>query len=387
MKTEQPPKWIYNLLFLMMLSSSFVLIEPSAYDFLMLLIVCCGLFFSLMRFPNHVFIPIIILLFFLIFQFISLLFAKETNISLNYLAITSYLIISWFVLVGMGQRLEISFLHVVMNGYLISAVISAVIGILAYFHLIPLNDFFVMYGRAKAFFKDPNVFGPFLIMPALYAFSLIEREELTKFKKLYVFVFLLLLTAIFVSFSRAAWGNWTLSLIFYFLLTKRELFRKRLKTIIGLSILSTPVLAWLTQSPYVVELFRARLSMQGYDESRFATQKEALTTGLKNPFGIGPGQSEYFFQMAPHSLYARIIIENGIWSVVLFISFIFFSIQKAYQSYKQSIDESAVYFLIICTSLIGLTFNSLFIDTLHWRHFWLLLALAWCAPQKRGDDG
>ncbi len=136
-----------------------------------------------------------------------------------------------------------------------------------------------------------------------------------------------------------------------------------------------------------MELFQSRLSFQGYDESRFSTQKEAFIVGLKNPLGIGPGQSEYIFQIAPHSLYARIITENGILSLVLFIFFLSISIRKAFQSYKQSYDEISVYFLIICASLIGLTFNSVFIDTLHWRHFWLILALSWCAPLKRRDDG
>lgn len=387
MMTEQPPKWIYKLLFLMMLSSSFVLIEPSPYDFLMLLIVCCSLFFSLMRFSNNVFVPITIILFFLIFQFISLLFAKETNIALNYLTITSYLIISWFVLVGMGQRLGISFLRVVMNGYLISAVISAVIGILAYFQLILLNDSFVMYGRAKAFFKDPNVFGPFLIMPSLYVISLFEKEQVSKYKKItYALIFLTLLTAILVSFSRAAWGNWTISILIYFILTKKEFLQRKFKTIVTLGVLCIPILIWITQSEFVEKLFQSRLSIQGYDESRFGTQKTALLTGLQNPFGIGPGQSENMFQMAPHSLYARILTENGILSVLLFVFILVISMSKAFKSYKQSFDESAAYFLVICASLIGLAFNSIFIDTLHWRHFWLLLALAWCAPRQRGVD-
>ncbi len=34
-------------------------------------------------------------------------------------------------------------------------------------------------------------------------------------------------------------------------------------------------------------------------------------------------------------------------------------------------------YFVIFASLIGLAFNSFFVDTLHWRHFWLLLALAW----------
>jgi O-antigen ligase len=385
---EQTPKWIVNLLLFMMISSSFVLVEPSPYDFLMLMIVCYGLFFFLVSFPQKVFIPLIVMLFFLILQFFSLLFANDTQGSLVYFAITTYLMVSWFVLVGIGQRLKTFLLQVVMNGYLISAVLSAAIGILAYFRLIPYSELFLMFGRAKAFFKDPNVFGPFLIMPALYACSLFEKEQLSKFKKVvHAFSFLLLLTGIFVSFSRAAWGSFVISFMIYFLLTKRGLLKNRFKNGISLAIVSIPLLVWLAQSPFVVKLFKSRLSMQGYDESRFETQKEAFLTGLSNPFGIGPGQSELTFQIAPHSLYARIITENGILSILLFTFFLLLSIHRAYKSYKQSIDESAIYFLLICASLIGLTFNSIFIDTLHWRHFWLLLALAWCAPLKRGDDG
>ena len=386
--TERTPKWMIQLVYVTMLSSSFVLIEPSPYDFLMVLIIGCAFIFFLVRFPQVVFLPLIIMLLFLIFQLISLLFAKEVNGSLSYLAITIYLMISWLVIVGVGQVLKTSLLVVIMNSYMVSGVVAASVGILAYFGFIPFSDSLLMFGRAKAFFKDPNVFGPFLIVPALYAFSLFEKESSSKYKKIaYSLIFLLLLTAIFVCFSRAAWGNLVISFFIYFLFTKRELLQRRLKTSISLSILSIPVLVWLAQSPFVKVLFQSRLSLQRYDASRFSTQKEAFLMGLKNPLGIGPGQSEYTFQIAPHSLYARIITENGLISIVLFIFLLCISIYRAFQTYKQSYGDSALYFLIICASLIGLAFNSLFIDTLHWRHFWLILALSWCAPLERRDDG
>ncbi|WP_019415899.1 O-antigen ligase [Paenisporosarcina sp. TG20] len=386
--TERLPIWIFHLLFFMMLSSSFVLIEPSPYDFLMLLVVCSSLFFFLTSFTQNVFIPVIVMMMFLIFQFVSLLFAVNMILSIYYLTITIYLIISWFVLVGIGQKLKTPLLRVVMNGYLISAVISALIGLFAFFHFIPNSDTFLMYGRAKAFFKDPNVFGPFLVLPSLYALSLFEKEQVSKFKKtIYTITLLILLTAILVSFSRAAWGNWFLSFFIYFLFTKKEVLQRKFKTTVTLGVLCIPVLIWLAQSQLVERLFQSRLKLQGYDESRFDTQKIALLTGLRNPFGIGPGQSEYTFQMSPHSLYARILTENGILSILLFVFILFISMNKAFQSYKQSIDDSAAYFLVICASLVGLSFNSFFIDTLHWRHFWLVLALAWCAPRQRGDDG
>lgn len=377
-----------HLVFFMMLSSSFVLIEPSPYDFLMLLIVGSGLFLSLVSFPRTVFIPLIVMLIFLVFQLISLLLAKDMMVSIAYLAITIYLMISWMALVGLGNKLKVSLLRITMKGYFVSAVISAVIGVLAYFQFFPNSEMLLMFGRAKAFFKDPNVFGPFLIMPSLYALSLFEKQQSSVVKKaIYALSFLLLLTAIFVCFSRAAWGNWVISFFIYFLLTKQEVVMRRIKTFISLGVLCIPVLVWLAQSSFVKNLFQSRLSLQGYDDSRFATQKEAFLTGLRNPFGIGPGQSESTFQIAPHSLYARIITENGILSLLLFLLLLFISIHRAYQTFKQSIGDSAVYFSVICASLMGLSFNSFFIDTLHWRHFWLLLALAWCAPQYRGDDG
>lgn len=385
---ERTPSWISNLIFFMMLSSSFVLIEPSPYDFFMLLVVGSSLIFGFMHFEREVFIPLIVLLLLLIFQIISVLFAKEIYISISYLVITIYLMISWVAMVGIGQRFKTSFLSIIINGYLVSAVLSALIGISAYFGLLPESNMLLMYGRAKAFFKDPNVFGPFLVLPSLFALILYEKERSFRLKKvIFALLFIILLTGVFVSFSRAAWGNWILSFSIYFVLTKQEILIKRITTIISLGLISIPIMMWLANSAFVEELFKSRLSFQGYDDSRFAIQKEAIITGLKNPMGIGPGQSELTFQIAPHSLYARLITENGIISLLLFLFFLFISIHQSYKSYKLSIDQYSLYFSVICASLIGLSFNSFFIDTLHWRHFWLLLVLAWCVPRQRGEYG
>ena len=49
-----------------------------------------------------------------------------------------------------------------------AAVLSALLGTLGYLGSCPGADLFTRYGRAKALFNDPNVFGPFLILPAMY---------------------------------------------------------------------------------------------------------------------------------------------------------------------------------------------------------------------------
>ncbi len=58
-------------------------------------------------------------------------------------------------------------IRLVEKAYIAGAVAVSLVGILGYFRLLPDSDMFLLYGRARATFKDPNVFGPFLILPSL----------------------------------------------------------------------------------------------------------------------------------------------------------------------------------------------------------------------------
>ena len=52
--------------------------------------------------------------------------------------------------------------------YVLTATVISLAGIAGYFSLFPhAHDLFATYDRALGAFKDPNVFGPFLIWPAL----------------------------------------------------------------------------------------------------------------------------------------------------------------------------------------------------------------------------
>ena len=56
-----------------------------------------------------------------------------------------------------------------MRGCMIAGVIAAFAGVAAYFKLIPGSAEFLLYDRARGTFKDPNVFGAFLILPVASA--------------------------------------------------------------------------------------------------------------------------------------------------------------------------------------------------------------------------
>lgn len=371
-------KWLVYYLFLTLVVSSFVVIEPALYDLLMFLIILVCFLFSFYRFTRDLIFPLVIVCIFLISNLLSLFLQNEIWVSLLFGGITFYLALTWIGLIGMGPYLKPLALQFIVKGYLFSACFASLIGIFAYFDLLPSSEQYLMYDRAKAFFKDPNVFGPFLVMPALFAISRMEIREISVAKKtLYFIIFMLLTSGIVISFSRAAWANYAISLSIYLILFKKADLRKRLKTLFILLLVGFPVLLYFTQLPLVENLLASRLSYQNYDESRFDTQKAAFLAGLSHPFGIGPGQSDIVFRYSPHSLYMRLFSENGVVGLFSFVLFVLISMRRSFLSYWSTNNNSSVLFLIIFASLVGLAFNSFFVDTLHWRHFWLLLAFAW----------
>lgn len=371
-------KWIHIYLFFTMCMSSFVLIEPSPSDLLMIVLIIGCFVYGFYTVSEETVFPFVVISVFLISNLISLFFVREIFTAIRYSGITFYLAVTWACFVSLGHYFKLSLLQIISKGYLISAVLTVLIGILAYFNMIPMSENFLMFGRVKSTFKDPNVFGPFLVMPALFAISLVELDGIKVSGKVISFsCFLLLLSGIILSFSRAAWGNFALSFILYIIIVKREFLLRRLKTIIIIMIIGLPFIIYFIQAPIIQDLLASRLMIKNYDSDRFDTQREAIETGLLNPLGIGPGHSELVFQYAPHSLYARIFTENGLIGVVSFILFFVFSMYKSFKSYWQSVGEYSVLFIVIFVSLCGLAFNSFFIDTLHWRHLWIILALAY----------
>ncbi|MBE1557081.1 O-antigen ligase family protein [Sporosarcina limicola] len=386
--TESKHRWLTYYLFVTLAISSIVSFEPSPYDLFMIVVVLLGFLFSLYIFTRETVFPLLVVCIFLLTNLLSLFFVKELGVSLKFTGITFYLAITWIGLMGLGHHLKQTDLQFIMKGYLFSALFAASIGILSYLHLLPGSEKYLMFGRAKAFFKDPNVFGPFLVMPALFALSMIEiRKNTAVVKSFYFIVFLILTVGVVLSFSRAAWGNFIISLIIYLFIYKKEVIRKRFKTVLLLLLIGVPSILYFIQTPAVEDLLISRLSYQNYDNDRFDTQKAALLNGLKNPFGIGGGQSEIAFQYSPHSLYARVFTENGI--VGLLSLFVLFScsLHKSHQHFWRIKDQSSALYLVIFASLVGLAFNSFFIDTLHWRYLWLVLALAWIpsSNKKQGE--
>lgn len=355
--------------------SAMVLVEPAPYDLFLLSVIVLAVFFRYIHFRSLHFWPLLCLLIFLLINLLTGYFLADMTIGIRYFLITCYLIVTWVGLSGMSNHAGPYMLPIIFKGYTIAAVCSVLLGTVAYMGSMPQLDFLLQFGRVQGFFKDPNVFGPFLVPPTLYClWRSTEYGAFSKKGSIYFLGFLLLVLGILLSFSRAAWGNLFIAGMVYYLFVKNHSM-KRLKITLVLIAFVIPVLYFLITSPQINSLFQNRLGMQGYDDSRFQNQLAALDHLFLYPFGFGPGQSEVLLQISTHSLYVRLLFETGLLGLLLFIGFYLLCTIRAFHVMRKVPIAYQGYFVIMIAALVGILFNSFFIDTLHWRHLWLLFAL------------
>ena len=104
--------------------------------------------------------------------------------------------------------------QLLVRAYVAAAVASAVIGVLALLGVLPGAELLTESDRGRALFQDPNVFGPFLIPPALILVEEIVRPRLLSARLATKAALLaILLVGVLFSYSRGAWLNLALALV------------------------------------------------------------------------------------------------------------------------------------------------------------------------------
>jgi hypothetical protein len=127
---------------------------------------------------------------------------------------------------------------------------------------------------------------------------------------------------------------------------------------------------------------RARL--QTYDASRFGAQKIGVELAERHPLGIGPGQFELVSPLSAHSTYVRALTEEGVLGEATLIALLFGTLLIAARNAIQGRDTYGIGSGPLLAAWCGLLANSVFIDTLHWRHLWLLAGLVWAGTLTPG---
>ncbi|MBT9169710.1 MAG: hypothetical protein DDT18_00045 [Actinobacteria bacterium] len=359
--------------------SGFVRIEPAPYDFLVAGLLLMGLVANLLRFSRKLLVPLLLVCGYLASNMVPMMTMQEdvegaTHVTL----IRTYLVMSCLLFVGVLWAYGRRGFQLIWLGYLVAAITSSLLGTLGALGLPLFREYFVLLEfRASGFFKDPNVFAPFLIPASLYALYRWHVATSRYERLLWAAAFVVLLAGVLLAMSRAAWLNIGVALAIFLLIPGLIGFKSRVRTIALLGSLALFLVVFMISNPTLIDRIDARLGFQAYDQDRFGTQIAALHMALDNPLGVGPGQAEEALEMATHSLYLRLLVENGWLGFVAFMLLIILSLRRSLLNSLRGTLWSRWMYTLVTASLCGVLANSLFIDSLHWRHFYVLLALAW----------
>ncbi|MEM9134590.1 MAG: O-antigen ligase family protein [Actinomycetota bacterium] len=311
---------------------------------------------------------------------LSTTLAGDVATSFFYTAITIYCVsIMYFTRLFIRSERDT---RRIMSGYLIGAMLMVLLVLGDLIGLVP-DEVVLEQGRARGFFKDSNVFGPFLVPLFILLVDEIRRPRLFVRVPLSLRLIAVQLAAvgIFFSFSRAAWGNVVLTSIVYFLASTPNLGVRQLvrfgATLLVAGIGLTAVVFAFGQGEFLTQ--RAQL-VQSYDTERFDAQQTGIELGLDSPFiGIGPGMTDTGDLFAPHSIYVRALAETGVIGLGLLLALLAIIVVPLVRTARRPGRVYGISRAVLVAAIAGHMANGFLIDTLHWRHFWLLLGLVWLA--------
>jgi len=373
---------LLTVLFVTVFASSIAFIEPSPHDALMgLLAVACVV--AGVRFDRTLLVPLLLLLIWNIAGLSSLTRVLEYDKTLQYAATSVYLAIAALLFACLFSSNTMSRLTVMRVAYVSTACFAAILGAVGYFNMFPgAAEMFAKIGRANGAFKDPNVFGPFLIWPALYTLDrlLVRRIALADLLVAGIILFGLLL-----SFSRGAWFHFGVSamvMIALALLTAPDQkTRIRIVTLTAIAVAAfAALLVVLLSIDSIGGMFKERAQLiQSYDVGsggRFRLQEIALSSVLSFPNGMGPFEFARVYGLQQHNVYLQAFLVYG-WVgamayFLLLITTILVGLRCAFVR-----TPWQPYLITALATFIGEVAEGFVIDTDHWRHFFLLLGMVW----------
>jgi hypothetical protein len=182
-----------------------------------------------------------------------------------------------------------------------------------------------------------------------------------------------------VAYSRAAWLDYALAVatLVFIQATRRGGFKRAFKSIALLVICGLAGLAVLAASGSLAFL-QQRSHLESYDTQRFSNQTSAFSSMTHHVFGYGPGQADVLLPLSTHSSFVRAAFEQGLLGITALVLLLAGTLVCALILARRRLDVNGVGTAALLGIWIGQTANSFFIDTIHWRHIWIMAALIWC---------
>ncbi|PRD41918.1 hypothetical protein C5748_18670 [Phyllobacterium phragmitis] len=372
--------------------SGFVIDEPAPYEIYMAGLIAIWALFGL-RISRTAAVLLALLVLFNFGGLISATQMPDLKSAPLYIAVSLFLA---FTAVFFTAIIEADYhrLSTIFRAYYLAALITSVCGILGYFNAFPGADIFTLYGRAKGAFQDPNVFGPFLILPITWSIHQILTGKLRALP-LHLVPLLVLVFGLFLSFSRAAWGMLAVVMILLPLIlaihNRNNKFRLKLIILAALALLIIGLaIAASLQIPQVAQLFFERAQLvQEYDSDRigrFARHWYGLVLAVQHPLGIGPLEFGPIYGEDTHNIWLKAALDYGWLGFAAFLTMTMLTIGMGLRILLRDRPWQPY---LICTYVVYLTHVLIgnVIDTDHWRHFYLLIGIIWGCAALEAKSG
>jgi len=325
---------------------------------------------------------------------VNLWFSGNTRVSLDfYKDLILFAIPAYFLIKG---RLEA---ERIKNALYIFVVCAAIVSFIGFLEMIFSRNFiyeklvenyfyhrYIIYQRMMSTLIHPNILGAYLItaVPAAYYFYKTGRN-----KPLNLAMFLLIASALFLTFSRGTWVSLFLMLSVWLWLKKR----KRWIAVIWLAFLLFSLFAAL---PFIPEYIKLRFGFNHlweYFIRGHRTLAYFITFNVlkEHPMaGIGLNNyrmlfSQYSNIKLPHevmitdSVYLMHLAEAGITGFIGFAAFLWFALKNGFYCYKKFSDDKKEISLALLLGFMALLFNMASFDGFLWKTtfylFWLFAGL------------
>ena len=363
--------------------SGFVVIEPAPYEFAIMLSALVFVATRMTLRAAHV--PLLLMLIFYNIGFAtSLVPVIELPKTARWTAISCFLSLTalFFAMAladDTARRAE-----VLLRGYILSAVITSAIGVLAYFKLIPGWEMFILALRVSSTFKDPNVFGPFLVLPGLIVLQRIMFGRLrdAPFNGTIV---LTIAAGLLLSFSRGAWGHFAASaaiMLFLSYVTAHSP-AERVRIVVFAAVGAVTIAAFivaLLSIDAVDVLFKERASLvQNYDAGhlgRFGRHILGALMIFDHPLGIGPLQFNKYFPEDPHNSFLDSFMAGGWLGGFTFLALVLVTLAIGFRQVFARTPWQPIS-IAAYAAFVGEVGESYIIDVQHWRHYYLIMGLVW----------
>ena len=363
---------------------SIAIIEPSPYDLASLLFLPLLAFSGFKLYRAHVTI-LFLWLIYILAGFLALMPHWGEIDPMMFQFQSLYLVITFIMFLLFFSQNTKDRTELALKAFAASCVVSAIISLAGFMDIAGLRATRTAYeGRVNGLFKDPNAFGSYMVLGAIYLLHLLALGRTKHFFPTLI-AYILVMVGLFLSFSRGSIGATIIGscmvfLIGYLTCGTPQGRRRILLTVMALLTFTAVGMAIALSIEEVRTLIELRFNpVQDYDggpTGRFGNQIRSLPMLLEMPNGFGPLRFRLTFGLEPHSSYINGFASYGwiggfAWLMIVgttcFVGFRLMFTPSPYR-YQAQVWVCALFVLLL---------QAFQIDIDHWRWVFLGFAAIW----------